>query len=97
MTNVPNVGNILSLADALANLTPAPPQTVEVETLTRSNQDRVSADKLLGAQMLDLDTLFLALMNRALRASTAQEAEVYARLALRCQYQAAVTLKALAP
>ncbi|MGA0585091.1 MAG: hypothetical protein ACO2ER_14455 [Castellaniella sp.] len=98
MTDAPSVENILALADDFAATLSAhnPPTPVMPDTLTRAAADRQTSDRLMAAQLLDLDRLFLAFANRAATASTVQECDLYGRLALRCQYQAAVTLKALA-
>jgi len=97
MTNVPTAEIILSMADDFAATlsAPNPPVPLVPDTLTRSTADRKTSDALMAAQLLDLDRLFLAFANRAAQAGTVQECDIYGRLALRCQYQAAITLKAM--
>jgi hypothetical protein len=100
MTNVPTVEEILAQANNFANqLTTRrqPPAIVEdAPVLTRAPADKKTADGLLAAQLVDLDRLFLFFANKAVRAITPQEADLFGRLALRCQHQVAVGVKVMA-
>jgi hypothetical protein len=100
MTNVPTVEMILAQADDFANQLTArhqPPAVVEdVPVLARAPADKKTSDGLLAAQLLDLDKLFLYFAARATRAVTPQEADLFGRLALRCQHQVAVGVKVMA-